>query len=224
MATTRIAACMLLALALAAHQASAQNSTANSTTSASNTTSATNTTSNVTSTATQAAATSPTTTSTTSAAGIPACPNFLAGLKALKGYTTVLKAIEATKLTAQFSDPSYVITAFLPDDTAFSGTAKKFGLSVDQVLAQTSLLSQILKYHLVKGTYTSKDLKNGQVLTPLEQGPSKATLTINNVGATSFVVQAVGSKGTVKAPLWNIACGKGGVVHAIDTVLLPIAI
>lgn len=101
----------------AAHQASAQNSTANSTTSASNTTSATNTTSNVTSTATQAAATSPTTTSTTSAAGIPACPNFLAGLKALKGYTTVLKAIEATKLTAQFSDPSYVITAFLPDDT-----------------------------------------------------------------------------------------------------------
>lgn len=66
---------------------------------------------------------------------------------------------------------------------AFSGTAKKFGLSVDQVLAQTSLLSQILKYHLVKGTYTSKDLKNGQVLTPLEQGPSKATLTINNVGA-----------------------------------------
>jgi uncharacterized surface protein with fasciclin (FAS1) repeats len=98
-------------------------------------------------------------------------------------------------------------TVFAPTNDAFKKVpaTTMAALSKDKAKA-----ADVLKYHVVKGKLTSKDLANMKTMTALDG----KTLTITKNADGSIMVD--GAK-VVNA---DMMCSNG-VVHGIDTVLIP---
>ncbi|MDX2002736.1 MAG: fasciclin domain-containing protein [Chitinophagales bacterium] len=124
------------------------------------------------------------------------------------GFTQLVSALTTASLVTTLSDASATYTVFAPTDAAFQAIASTVaGLSTQQ-------LTDVLTYHVVAGANArSNDLSNGQVLTTVNGG----TVTVNISGST---VTFVGANSTATLALADVQ-GTNGVVHVIDTVLLP---
>jgi uncharacterized surface protein with fasciclin (FAS1) repeats len=97
-------------------------------------------------------------------------------------------------------------TVLAPTDAAFAKLPKAL---VQRVTKDKALLTKILTYHVIPGSILSTDLKSG--LRPTTVQGEKLRVHVGGQGVTfnrSKVVMA-----DVKA--------SNGVIHAIDTVLLP---
>lgn len=95
------------------------------------------------------------------------------------------------------------ITIFAPTNGAFAKAAK----TIDSL--PESAVKGALTYHVVKGVGFSTGLKNGQQLPTVNGKP----LTIKIEGGNVYVNNAK----VIKTDLLT----KNGVVHVIDSVLLP---
>ena len=93
---------------------------------------------------------------------------------------------------------------FAPTNAAFQALAG----TLQSIVADSALLTSILKYHVVAGTHYSADLKDGQKLTTVEG----KDLTVHTRGGV-FVDHAYVTKPDI--PVLN------GVIHVIDAVLVP---
>ena len=126
--------------------------------------------------------------------------------KATPDLSTLVAAVTAGDLatTLQGKGP---FTVFAPTNQAFSDIQS----TVDTLLkpANKADLQKVLTYHVVPGTYTAADLKDGQELTTV-QG-QKLTVSVN--GSTVKVNDATVEKADVNA--------SNGVVHVINKVLVP---
>ena len=123
-------------------------------------------------------------------------------------FKMLLKAIAAAKLldTLKENGP---FTFFAPTDEAFKALLAKLGMSEEQFLARPDL-ADILKLHIIKGKQLlSSDLQEEQSLETL-QGDEL------NVVKEGEAVK-VGPATVLKSDL----IGSNGVIHSIDTVLLP---
>jgi uncharacterized surface protein with fasciclin (FAS1) repeats len=80
---------------------------------------------------------------------------------------------------------------------------------LDAVLADKATLTKILTYHVLPGKVTSNQITNGQTAQTVEG--QAVTFTVN--GTTVKVNDATVVQADVQA--------SNGVIHAIDTVLLP---
>ncbi len=138
---------------------------------------------------------------------IPTAPP-LQNISALAGATpalsTLTAALTAAKLTTTLAGPG-PFTVFAPVNSAFDA------VPADQVarLLQTgniAILSKLLRYHVVPGTFRAADLTEGQTLTTVEG----TTLTISLAGGAR-----VNNANIVTT---NIEAANG-VVHLIDGVL-----
>lgn len=133
-----------------------------------------------------------------------------AGLSA--NHTTLLKALQAAGLAEQAKGAG-PYTVFAPDNAAFD---KLPAGTLTTLLKPTSKkqLAGILSYHVVPGNVMAADLKDGQVVKTV-QGES---LTVGVQGGTVTLTDAKGGTATVtKADIK----ATNGVVHSIDTVLMP---
>lgn len=120
-------------------------------------------------------------------------------------FTTLVAALQATGLdnTLRGDGP---FTVFAPTDEAF---AKLPAGTVDNLLKNPQALSQILTYHVVGGKVTSAQVvKLSEAATVA--GPS---LPIQIDGQTVMI-------GDAKVIAVDVAASNG-VIHVIDTVLLP---
>ena len=147
------------------------------------------------------------TTTTTPTTTTQAASADIVGLaKATPDLSTLVAAVTAGDLatTLQGKGP---FTVFAPTNQAFSDIQS----TVDTLLkpANKADLQKVLTYHVVPGTYTAADLKDGQELTTV-QG-EKLTVSVN--GSTVKVNDATVEKADVNAA--------NGVVHVIDKVLVP---
>jgi len=95
-------------------------------------------------------------------------------------------------------------TVFAPTDAAFAKVPKD---QLDALLADKEKLTAVLTYHVVPGTVMAKDVKAGAVKTV--QGSS---LTVSASGGVK-----VDNANVVKADI----VADNGVIHVIDTVVLP---
>ena len=119
-------------------------------------------------------------------------------------FKTLVTAVKAAGLAETLSSPG-PFTVFAPTDAAF---AKLPAGTVDALLKDIPKLKAILTYHVVSGAVMAKDVKTGMV--PTVNGQSL------DVKADAMGVTVNGAKVTtadVKA--------SNGVIHVIDTVLLP---
>ena len=118
-------------------------------------------------------------------------------------FKTLATALQAAGLvdTLKGKGP---FTVFAPTDEAFAKIPKA---QLDALLADKAKLTAVLTYHVVPGKVMAKDVKAGKVKTV--QG---GELTVGTTGG----VTVDGAKVT-KADI----VAENGVIHVIDTVVLP---
>ena len=153
--------------------------------------------------------------------GAPMFPskNIIQNAVNSKDHTTLVAAVKAAGLvdTLQGKGP---FTVFAPTNDAF---AKLPAGTVDTLLKPENKgqLTQVLTYHVVPGRITAKDL-----MAAIEKGNGKATyktvegedLTFEAKDGDIWVVDAKGD--SAKITIKNVM-QSNGVIHVIDTVLLP---
>lgn len=136
-----------------------------------------------------------------------------------KDHTTLVAAVKAAGLVDTLSGPG-PFTVFAPTNKAF---AKLPAGTVDTLLKpeNKAKLASILTYHVVAGKMSAKDImaaiKAGggkAMLTTVEGGKLSAAM----VGGKVVITDAKGDKSTVTTADVNQS---NGVIHVVDTVLLP---
>ena len=124
-----------------------------------------------------------------------------------KDHTLLLAAVKEAGLVEALKEKG-PITVFAPTDAAF----KKLGdETIKKVLADKELLKKILLAHAVEGSVMAADVKK-------LDGKEVKTLQ-----GTSFKVEVKGDAvmiGGAKVTAADLKAGNG-VVHVIDTVLMP---
>jgi len=136
-----------------------------------------------------------------------------------KDHTTLVEAIKAAGLVATLKGEG-PFTVFAPTNNAFAklpvGTLNSLLLPENK-----SKLAGILTYHVVSGNLNEK-----AVLAAIKKGDGKAvlttvaggTLTAKLVSGKVVLTDEKGGKATVTAT--NLSASNG-VIHVIDTVLMP---
>ena len=118
-------------------------------------------------------------------------------------FSTLVAAVKAAGLveTLKGAGP---FTVFAPTDEAFAKVPKA---TLDGLLADKAALTKVLTYHVVAGKVMAADVKAGHVKTV--QGTDLAMATEGGVTVNGAKVVAA-----------DVAASNG-VIHAIDTVLMP---
>ncbi|KAB7648037.1 fasciclin domain-containing protein [Polymorphobacter fuscus] len=136
-----------------------------------------------------------------------------------KDHTTLVAAVKAAGLvdTLKGAGP---FTVFAPTNAAF---AKLPAGTVDTLLqpANKATLTAVLTYHVVAGKMNAKD-----IAAAIKSGGGKATLTTvqgapltaSMMGKTLVLTDAKG--GTSRVTIGDVN-QSNGVIHVVDTVLLP---
>ncbi len=125
-------------------------------------------------------------------------------------FTTLVAAVEAAGLVETLSGEG-PFTVFAPTDDAFAAALEALGLTAEELLADTETLTSILTYHVVSGEVPSSEvvtLDGASVATV-----NGAEITIGVDGDTVTVDDATVTAVDVEA--------SNGVIHVIDSVLLP---
>ncbi|MES3022014.1 MAG: fasciclin domain-containing protein [Pseudomonadota bacterium] len=119
-------------------------------------------------------------------------------------FNTLVAAVEAAGLVDTLKGPG-PFTVFAPTDAAFAKIPKA---KLDALLKDKVALTKVLTYHVVSGKVMAADVKPGMVKT---------------VEGSSVTVRTHGSKvkvGKAHVTKTDIAADNG-VIHVIDTVLMP---
>jgi uncharacterized surface protein with fasciclin (FAS1) repeats len=123
-----------------------------------------------------------------------------------KNFTTLVKALKAADLVDTLSAEG-PYTVFAPTNAAFAKLPKATLAKLLKPENQEQL-KKVLTYHVVPGTVTSKQLKSGSVATV-----EGSNITVKIKGKKVMINNANVILADVKA--------SNGVIHAIDTVLMP---
>jgi uncharacterized surface protein with fasciclin (FAS1) repeats len=129
-----------------------------------------------------------------------------------KDHTTLVAAVKAAGLvdTLEGKGP---FTVFAPTNAAFG---KLPAGTVDTLVKpeNKATLTKILTYHVVPGKIEASDLSDGKKLKTVEG----EELTVKKADGRVMIVDAKGGTATVTIPNVNQS---NGVIHVIDTVLMP---
>ncbi|MFK7964618.1 MAG: fasciclin domain-containing protein [Burkholderiaceae bacterium] len=129
--------------------------------------------------------------------------NLLEAATASGQFTTFIKAVDAAGLTEALSKQG-PYTLFAPTDEAFEKLPEQ---ELNALMQDRRTLQILIAYHVLPGKQMKSELKDGPVKTV--QG---LDLTISTKGDTR-----VENAKIVKADI----AASNGVVHSIDTVMLP---
>jgi uncharacterized surface protein with fasciclin (FAS1) repeats len=133
-----------------------------------------------------------------------------------KDHTTLVAAVKAAGLVDTLSGPG-PFTVFAPTNEAF---AKLPAGTVDTLVKPENkpALTKILTYHVVAGRFSAADLmklaKSGGTLTTVQGEPLAVTVRGRHV----ILTDAKGGMSTVTIP---DVYQSNGVIHVVDTVLMP---
>ena len=131
--------------------------------------------------------------------------SILETLAADSGFSTFRKAVKMAGLERELDNVAS-ITVFAPSNAAF---AKMADSSLEALFADTELLRDTLRYHMLRGYRDLNSLESMQEGVAL----SEQTLDFTKIGGATFVNQSriIGTAGTAV----------NGMLHKIDTVLIP---
>jgi uncharacterized surface protein with fasciclin (FAS1) repeats len=118
-------------------------------------------------------------------------------------FKTLATALQAAGLVDTLKGPG-PFTVFAPTDEAFAKIPKA---QLDALLADKAKLTAVLTYHVVPGKVMAADVKPGAVKTV--QG---AAINVSTAGGVK-----VNNANVVKTDI----TADNGVIHVIDTVILP---
>jgi uncharacterized surface protein with fasciclin (FAS1) repeats len=140
----------------------------------------------------------------------PPTKNIVELAAATPDLSTLVTAVTAAGLTSTLSGPG-PFTVFAPTNAAF---AKIPPATLNALLADKAALTKVLTYHVVPGKVLKADIPLGKAITTVQTG----TLTINVVGSDVIITDAKGGKSKI---VTTDILATNGVVHLIDTVIMP---
>ena len=133
-----------------------------------------------------------------------------------KDHTTLVAAVKAAGLVDTLSGPG-PFTVFAPTNEAFDKLPPGTVATLTEP-ANKAALVKILTYHVVPGRYTATDLmklaRSGGTLTTVQGEP----LMVSVRGRHVVLTDAKGGMSTVTIP---DVYQSNGVIHVVDTVLMP---
>ncbi len=129
-----------------------------------------------------------------------------------KDHTTLVAAVKAAGLVDTLSSPG-PFTVFAPTNAAF-GKLPKGTVATLVKPENKAALTKILTYHVVPGKLEAEDLTDGKTLTTVEG----ERLTVKNSGGRVSIVDSKGGVSRVTIPNVNQS---NGVIHVVNTVLMP---
>jgi uncharacterized surface protein with fasciclin (FAS1) repeats len=136
-----------------------------------------------------------------------------------KDHTTLVAAVEAAGLVDTLKGPG-PFTVFAPTNKAF---AKLPAGTVDTLLKpeNKATLTKILTYHVVSGRLSAQDIEK-----QIKAGGGKATLTTVSGGTLTAMekdgkIMLRDEKGGVSTVTIGNVFQSNGVIHVVDTVLMP---
>jgi uncharacterized surface protein with fasciclin (FAS1) repeats len=137
-------------------------------------------------------------------------PNIVATAQATPNLSILVEAVVAAGLVDALSAPG-PLTVFAPTNNAFAALLAELGTTKEALLANKTLLTTVLTYHVVAGRVLKDQVPINTPIATL-QG---STFT---VGADLRITDGRGRSAAILAT--DILCSNG-VVHIIDKVILP---
>ncbi|MFQ3646192.1 MAG: fasciclin domain-containing protein [Anaerolineae bacterium] len=129
-------------------------------------------------------------------------------------FSILLAAVQAAdpSIVEALANPDANLTVFAPTDRAFVALLNGLGLSAEQLLANRTLLNNVLRYHVVEGRISAAAAieAQGSFVPTLLRGDDLL------VSASNGVVYVDSSR-----VITTDVNASNGVIHVIDTVLLP---
>jgi transforming growth factor-beta-induced protein len=125
-------------------------------------------------------------------------------------FETLVAAVQAAGLVDTLSGPG-PFTVFAPTDDAFAKALVALDMTPEELLADTDLLTAVLKYHVIPGKVLSSEVVTLDGQSVATVNGAEVTITVD--GDTVMVNDATVTDVDVMA--------SNGVIHVIDTVLLP---
>ena len=125
-------------------------------------------------------------------------------------FKTLVAAVQAAGLVDTLKGPG-PFTVFAPTNAAFAALLAELGVTKEALLANKPLLTAVLTYHVLPGRVLKADVPVGSAITTV-QGQ---TFTIDG---TLTVTDGRGRKARITG---TDVLASNGVVHVLDTVILP---
>lgn len=125
-------------------------------------------------------------------------------------FTTLIAAAQAAGLDGTLSTDG-PFTVLAPTDEAFAAALDALGLTAEELLADTETLTSILTYHVLEGAVPAATVVtlDGQSVPTLNGAEIAITVDGDTVMANDATVVAVD------------VMADNGIIHVIDSVLLP---
>lgn len=125
---------------------------------------------------------------------------------------SILKeAVVAAGLADTLADDSANFTVFAPTNDAFEAALTELKISKEELLEDTELLGQILKYHVIN---------NDRIFASEIMAGEQSMLDGNSISFAEDKTITDGKDRTASVVIANVQADNG-VVHVIDNVLLP---
>jgi transforming growth factor-beta-induced protein len=127
-------------------------------------------------------------------------------------FSILIAALQAANpdVIRRLSNPEKEFTVFAPTDAAFTALLAELGVTAEELLSDKMMLSRVLRYHIARGELEAAEVLASDRIRTVQGGrlwQAGGVLTDAN-GRTSNIVQT-----DIQA--------SNGVIHVIDTVLLP---
>jgi transforming growth factor-beta-induced protein len=129
-------------------------------------------------------------------------------------FSILLAAVQAAdpSILAALSDPSAQLTVFAPTDRAFVALLNGMGMTAEQLLGNRALLNRVLQYHVLGGVFDQQAVFTvGDQFVPTLLSNDGLLVTLNK--GTIYV-----DASRVITPDIRVS---NGIIHVIDTVLVP---
>ena len=139
-------------------------------------------------------------------------PDIVETLQVNAQFSILVEAVVAADLVAALSVDG-PLTVFAPTNAAFAGLLGELGVTKEALLANESLLTEVLTYHVLNGRVLRAGVPIGTPITTRQGG----TFTVD---ASLRIADA---RGRVSNIVDTDVITANGVIHVIDKVLLPAA-
>lgn len=141
---------------------------------------------------------------------LPANKTLVATAQSLPDFSILVEAVVAADLVGTLNGTG-PFTVFAPTNAAFAKLLAELGVTKAQLLADKALLTQVLTYHVLPSRVLKAEVPVGSAITTV-QGQ---TFTVN---AALSVTDARGRQAALTA---TDVLASNGVIHVLDTVILP---
>lgn len=142
---------------------------------------------------------------------LPAKANLVATAQSVPDFSILVDAVIAASLVDTLSGPG-PFTVFAPTNTAFAALLAELGVTADELLADTELLTRVLTYHVVPGRVLAAEIGFDAPITSVQGGTF-------SIGSNLAITDARGRSANI---VGTDVFATNGVVHTIDRVILPL--